>query len=330
MKNKINRVCIIDSAYSLFLYFLISTEQEIDSTFYFVSDGIPKEVRCNLKHKHYFDYKSYKGANGLIKRIMLFLLRYFSIIRWTFLRNSELYGHDHLFFSPGLVGKKKMTVIEDGTSNYISYSKQYKIKYPCLQRLLFGSLVSSSRFGNNSCCKQLILTGIKQIDFMDFMFKNNIRIISIDKLWQESSLKKQEKILSIFSLTVEDINFLQTKESILFTQCFSEDDIMTENDKIDIYKEMIKDIDKGKLVIKPHPRETTDYTIHFPDHHVFTKRIPMELLDIVGIRFKKSYTVCSTAALSFSYEIEHVFLGTEINPKIVEVYGVIRLSDFNK
>jgi hypothetical protein len=329
MKNriKINRVCIIDSSYSLFLYFLISTEQEIDSTFYFVSDGIPKEVRCNLKNIFYFNTKSYLNANRIKKRIILVLLRLFSRIRWPFLMKSELYGHDHLFFSSSLIGWKKITVIEDGTSNYVFNSKRDKVKYPFLKKLLYGpvSLINlSNRFGHNIFCSKLILTGFKKIDFK---IQKNIQIISTYELWQESS-KKQEKILTIFSLTTEDINDIQTKEYILFTQCLSEDNIMTESEKINIYKEMIKDIDGDKLVIKPHPRETTDYTLYFPNSYVFTKKIPIQLLDMVGVRFKKSYTVCSTAALTFPYEIEKVFLGSEINPKIVEIYGLVKLSDF--
>jgi hypothetical protein len=160
------------------------------------------------------------------------------------------------------------------------------------------------------------------------MTQNNIQIISTYQLWQKSSLEKQEKILSIFSLTAEDIKNIQTKEYILLTQRMSEDNIMTENDKINIYREMIKDIDANKLVIKPHPRETTDYTIYFPDIYVFTKKIPIQILDMVGVRFKKAYTVCSTAALTFPYEIEKVFLGSDINPKLTELYGSIKLSDF--
>jgi hypothetical protein len=67
---------------------------------------------------------------------------------------------------------------------------------------------------------------------------------------------------------------------------------------------MIKDIDKSKLVIKPHPRESTDYSFFFPDICVFTLKIPIQLLDMLGVRFKIAYTVSSSALVSFPYKIK--------------------------
>jgi hypothetical protein len=102
MKNKINRVCIIDSTYTLLLYFLISTEKEIDTTFYFVSGG-PDSVRKRLKNVHYFDRKMCApfGRRMVRKLICALSLRLFSRIRWPFLKYAEIYGHDNLFVCRG-------------------------------------------------------------------------------------------------------------------------------------------------------------------------------------------------------------------------------------
>jgi hypothetical protein len=183
------------------------------------------------------------------------------------------------------------------------------------------------KFGNNPYCDRIILTGLNKKKGMNY--DKRIQWIDINQLWLQSSLKKQERILSIFSITAEDIDRLKGKESILFTQCFSEDHWMTEKEKISMYEGIVKNIKTDKLVIKPHPRETTDYSLYFPDIYVFAKKVPIQLLELIGVRFKTSYTIASTAALSFSYELENVFLGSSYHSKVSNAYGKeVKLSDF--
>jgi hypothetical protein len=65
---------------------------------------------------HYFrrDMIGLRGQKMLTKSIFALSLRLFSRIKWPFLKDSEIYGHDHLFFSPGLIGRRKIVLIEDG------------------------------------------------------------------------------------------------------------------------------------------------------------------------------------------------------------------------
>jgi hypothetical protein len=233
-----------------------------------------------------------------------------------------------LFFSPGLIGSNHITIIEDGLSNYLATQKDEYTKFRFFLNLLGGPLMGYDKFGNNPYCDRIILTGLNRKRGM----KDDKRIqwIDIRELWLRSSLEKQEKILSIFSVTPEDIDILKGKDAILFTQCFSEDHWMTEKEKISMYEGIVKNIKSGKLVIKPHPRETTDYRIYFPDACVFVKKVPIQLLELIGVRFKTSYTIASTAALSFSYELENIFLGSSYHPKVFNGYEKkeIKLSDF--
>jgi hypothetical protein len=317
MKKKINRVCIVNSAYALFLYFLISTEEEIDSTFYFVSDGIPESVRKKLQNIHYFNQKLFgiSGQKLMQKSIFALILKCFSRVRWPFLKKSELYGHDHLFFSAGLIGRRQIILIEDGPGDCIPPKRN---NFLFLRRWLCGPLVGYNWFGDNPYCKRMILTSSKESGIE--RDKKATELVNIYELWKKSSQEKQKKILWLFSLNVEDVISLRGKDIILLTQWFSEDEIMTENEKIEMYRMIIKNIDKSKLVIKSHPREVTDYTLFFPDICVFTKKVPMQLLDILGIRFKVAYTVSSTAALSFPYELEKKYFGYGIHPKLIN-YG---------
>lgn len=326
MKRK--RICVEDSAYSLLLYFLISSKKEIENTFYFVSSGIPEEVRNNLPGKyHYFDKKWFNSLHRMSWKILyLIYLRFFSRIRWPFLLNCDIFGLDHAYFSSSIVGYNKMVVIEDGTINY-NPPLRNKSRHPLLSSFFWGPIYSSQKFGSTPCCKKLILTGLMESEYTKQMHP---QIVSVEKLWAEASEEKRKLIFDIFNLTQEDIEKLKNKRYILFTQCLSEDKMMSEEEKVDIYRKMLKDVNPEEVVIKSHPREVTDYTKYFPQSYIFEKKIPMQLINLTGIRFNKVFTVCSTAALDFPYDIDIEFLGSEINPKIVEGYGVIRLNDYIK
>jgi hypothetical protein len=317
MKEKINRVCIVDSTYTLLLYFLISTEKEIDTTFYFVSDGIPDATRKKLKNIYYFDRKLFCpfGRRMLKKSICALSLRLFSRIRWPFLKDAEIYGHDHLFVSPGLIGRRQLIFIEENPSEYVPPKHEH---FLFLRRCLCGPLARYNRYGDHPFCKLMIITNRKVRGIE--RDKKETKLINVHDLWKNSSQEKRAKILFLFSLTSDDMNLLQRKDIILLTQWFSEEEVLTETEKLDMYKMIIEDIDKNKLVLKPHPRESTDYTLFFPDIYVFAPKVPVQLLDICGVRFKMAYTISSSAVLSFPYEIEKKVLGYSIHPKLLKAY----------
>ncbi|MCF0193571.1 MAG: hypothetical protein HUK00_00110 [Bacteroidaceae bacterium] len=327
MKHKeIKRVCQEDSAYSLLIYFLISSVEEIKSTFYFMSDGVPKEIRDKMPGlSHYFEKRKFMTSNKYAVLFRLFWLRATATLRWPFLRTADLYGKDHAFFSSGLVGDRQLIVIEDGTINYNPPKNTLKKRW--ITSLLFGPMRYSNRFGDSPNCKELILTGLAETEYTN---KLSPTIVSLKKLWDESSLEKKNLILSIYNITKEDIEMLSSRPNILFTQPLYEDNMMSEEEKIEIYRKLIADIGEENVVIKSHPREKTDYNCYFHQAYWFNKKVPFQLLNLLGIKFKKSLTVCSTAALGFDYPIEIIFLGSEINPNIVKGYGVVRLSDYKK
>lgn len=322
MHHRITRVCIVDTVYTLFLYLLISSEEDIAETYFFCSDGIPENIERSLgKNCHHFG--PWKEGR-FYSRYIRFYLRHFSSYRWPFLRKASLYGHDHLYFSSGLIGNRQITVIEDGIANYRDMETTHS-RFSSVESFLYGRLYCSTKFGTSIACRELILTGIKEKKIT-----NNIPIrkISFIDLWNSSSVKKQSQIKGIYDITEDDIRLINGKTNILFTQPYSGLGISEEN-LIETYRDMIKDCDRNALIIKPHPRETTNYHFYFPDIAVFNKRIPMELLTAMGIRFEKAITICSTAALNFDYKISVDFLGTEIlqkyNNKIVKVC----LEDFS-
>ncbi|HHE9382181.1 TPA: glycosyltransferase family 52, partial [Haemophilus influenzae] len=80
--------------------------------------------------------------------------------------------------------------------------------------------------------------------------------------------------------------------------------------------------DQEKLVIKTHPRETTNYRNYFPNIEVFSENYPSEILDVLGIRFEKVVTIFSTAVYVYPKE-DIIFYGTKIHPKLLSRFGRI-------
>ena len=143
MKKDYPRVCLEDSAYSLFLYFLISSKEEIESTYYFFSDGIPQTVcRFFQSQSHFFNPRYCKNRKIYhpVRFFYSLFLRWTAAWRWPFLKTANLYGLEICFFSPMLVGYRKMVSIEDGFSNYFVVDRKPKLPY--LKRLFFGPLIN--------------------------------------------------------------------------------------------------------------------------------------------------------------------------------------------
>jgi hypothetical protein len=55
---------------------------------------------------------------------------------------------------------------------------------------------------------------------------------------------------------------------------------------------------------------------------VFEKPIPMHLFNLLGVRFKKAITVFSSTVVSFDYNIEIDWYGTEISKALVDKFGI--------
>lgn len=313
----IKRVCILDSSYSLLLYFLISKQTEIDQTFFFWSDGIPDHLRKMFMDKSAYIYKNkslwnYKSKRNVFQKVFYYYV--WSFVKFPFLlkRDVSYWGHDHLPYSRFLVHGNKMRIIEDGTMNYFPRPTR---KGNWAERLLFGGplLVRKEYCWQQDYCAAEYLTGIKP-DAISMQSSKAIKI-SITELWNKSDEQKKNKICEWFDISKEEIETLRRFDSILLTSSYSEDGDLTEEEKIDMYKQQLENIDISKLVIKPHPREETDYTKFFPGVMVFRKKVPVELMSLLGVTFRKVYTVTSTAAYEFKNS-EIVFWGNEINAKL--------------
>jgi Glycosyltransferase family 52. len=328
-KKKISHVCIVDTVYTLMFYYLNYSVEEIDNTFFFVSTGIPRSERERLPQHHFF-----KKKNSILQRFLFrFNLRVFSRLRWSFLKSKPIYGSDHLTFSSGIIGNRKYTLLEDGP-----YTASYHFDYNYYQEVLkqrsskirnfFVDMLCGRVFlrpyGDNSQCEHIIFSAE---DMHPVLLGKDIQVNPLDKLWEEASVEKKEKIMRLFDITDNDITFLNSKPIILLTQTFFKDNVISEEEQVQIYDKIIKQYPTKDIILKPHPRDPINYSYYFPDIAIFEKILPNQLLDLLDVRFKKAVTVTSSSVLSFPYKIEIDWIGTKIHPKLIDALGDIKMPN---
>ena len=308
--KNIKRVCALDTMYTLFQYILISTEEEVNSTFFFWLDNIDEKV------KEYFN-----GMSASIKPHMKFwqLLYYYyfiSPIKWPFLldKNVKRFGSDHLGFECFVCRKFPFELLEDGMLSYVSdYPYKWKSKrFRGVKSFLLGPLFGpKERVGMECTCIKIHLTGLLDAKILQ---DPKVEIHSMQEMWNLSSPTKRKKILDIFGLEDAMIRGLKGKKWLILTQPFSEDRYISEEEKIAIYKEKIEKIgDDNSVVIKTHPREATDYTKYFPNVTLLTSKAPIQLFSLCGAQFPNICTICSSAAFDFPYEYNLLYMGTDIH-----------------
>jgi hypothetical protein len=324
--KKIKRICAVDSMYTLLQYLLLSSIEEIESTYFFWRKGVSEEV------KSFFSKQSATVPSNF--PFFQRLLWYYVIVplKWPFVlkNNIDRFACDNLGFEFLFVRRKDFTLLEDGLLSYVPYAYKWKRKrFVKLKKLLFGPLfVPKTRVGDSETCKRIMLTGLKPAPIM-----NDPRTIvnSLISLWESSSIAKQSYIKNILGISNLNLESIKECDAVLLTQPFSEDKEITENEKIELYKKMMANIgDSVKVVIKPHPREITDYHKIFPNKICLRTKVPMQMLSFCGVRFKDVYTVCSTAAFDFPYRVRVFYTGNDVSPKLMKSSPNCSLSELGE
>ena len=322
--KNIKRVCALDTMYTLLQYLLISTEEEINSTFFFFFFFLDDNI------KHYFKNKSATFRNEMSFWEILILYYIETPIKWPFLLRNDVrrFCSDHIGFESIVARRKPFELLEDGLLCYVD---NYPVVWENrrlhgIKKFLLGPVFAShQKIGEEKTCIKIHLTGLKDADILR---DSRAVIQSFPSLWNKSSPSKKNKILEIFGINREMLEGLRGKKWIIVTQPFSEGNVISEESKIKIYKKIVDFIhDDTSVVIKPHPREKTDYEKYFPGVIVFKSKAPIQLFSLCGIQFENICTVCSTAAYGFPYDYNLYYFGTEIDPILNEKIPDGRLSN---
>lgn len=331
MKKFREKFFYIDTLYGLFICLLL--ENDLNKNFYFFSTKLPKKILDNLENKMVIkernNIKLVKYVTGAV---------YFRILKLLFfkrIKDSKFYIHDlgkySQYFFNNYTGK--FIVVEDGTMNYsydaLKGEKEKANKYLTFskklrKRFVYGIKKFYPTLGQSEKVEKIILTGILPIPEV---IKSKVEIINIEEKWNSLTKEKQREILSIFNIEIEDFEVLKNSVNkfLLLTQPLSEDGIMSEEEKISIYKNILQERNIKEVYIKIHPRERTNYIKELQNIkvHIIKKDFPVEILFLLNINFSKVITLFSTAALNFKGKGEIEFIGTKNYPKLLERFGVI-------
>ena len=313
--NEFSRVCIINNMYGLLQYLLLSSLKEINDTFFFFSDDVSDSITKNFSHW----VKIYTPTTSLGKLWFVIKIRYFIRRKYKFLKSAEIFGQDNLLLTAPLLADRQMNVVEDGMANYTLLPPLKKFGW--LLSMLISPLMGQQSLGYSDSCKKLFLTGMASIPLA---VKDKVELINLNDLWNKSSEQKQNTIVKLFNLSSTIVSEFKQCKSILITQPLSEDNVISEDEKMLLYKQLVGD---KKIAIKPHPREKTNYAQFFPNAIILESHVPIQLLSLVGIWFKEVFTIFSTAALQFPNNPIVHFAGTNIHPRLVKKFGNIEYSN---
>ena len=201
-------------------------------------------------------------------------------------------------------GNKKIQMIEDGARSYIqrhsSFEQFYKV------------FITRTPIGGGFD---------REIETIYAQFPSRLPK-PLQKKAKELNIKKEVASLDasikkeIFDIFLSHKNFeIQgNNNALILTQPISEDKVIKdEKEKIGIYADVISKIPKKfNIVLKTHPRETTDYAEHFDNISVLPALFPIEILGLKdGFHFERGYTLFSTALSNLEIVNERFFLGKE-------------------
>lgn len=319
------KICYVSTIYSLLLYLLLKSEKD---TFFILGEELPEHFKKSFLLPNVAFKKEIIRGISKPKKYYLKLKRNIKLklnLRKVD-KNAVVYGyHMSDWVANTLKEKYRYYILEDGLANYNIKEKDIRKKRFNLKEFLFlGARYNYPSYGIDKETKKIFLTGLEEIPEI---IEKKVKIIDLKKLWNDKSEDEKDKILNIFKIKLLDIEEVEGNNKILLiTQPLSEDKIIEEKEKLEIYKEIIEKYGDENVVIKKHPREKTNYEKIFPKVKILPNEFPLELFSLLDFKIKKVVTLFSTSAYSFKGKCEIDFIGTRGYKKIVEKFGIIEMS----
>lgn len=323
--GNVKYTCIVDTIYTLFLYMLYQRYDNIQHTLFFVGGAISDDIAAKLPNYVKLSTKEadYKGKEKLRRiRWNLFWNYHFTICR------TKIYAQDHLRFSPQLICGQKYTLLEDGprafTANKDNVLFRQNIPSDLKTRLwikIYIGQVYGHAFGTHRQCVNRIISSSDDIS-SPLIAGKKYELVDRKLLWKKSSKQKQDFIKDLFDVTNETLEVTKKANTIFFSQPLMTDCRLTEEEHLSIILPYYERWRNDGFVIKPHPRDKFDYKKHLPDAIIMNCKAPMQLLNTMGLTFKRAITVSSTAVSDLPPETELIWIGNTVNEKLVKTLGI--------
>lgn len=317
--------CIVDTPYALALYLLKMDSAAIRRTLFCFGNNLSEDSLRALPHARRFYVD--------VRRSRFFRL-VFRVRCWLYhlahIRGTQIYGQDHISCAAQLICRQNYTLIEDGPDAYLLNRERPGHQFPdtrnpfCLLAFYaLGGAIYLKTMGRNPQCINRWVTSQEDVRLFE---KERVpfEVLCVRKLWENASGEKKEMVLRVIDGRSGELDISalsKANDTILLSQPMVEDCGLTEDEFEAVYRPFIDRYAQSGVVIKPHPRDKFDYENRFPNCRVLRTRIPMQLLSAFGLNFKRAITICSSSVSDMPEDIELVWLGAEIHPKIAEVYG---------
>lgn len=308
-KSPLSKFCVINNIHGLFIYYLLNPE-DFKKTTFIISDGISKDIQKKLPTTIVFpSFNNYPKLISLLLRVIYY--NYKKILLHFSRQNIQVYGHDHLYFSQLYIKRSNSFIlIEDGLANYSSTKVS---RYSFIREILFGS--KGPFFGWSDDIDKIILSGIVTIPER---ISNKVTEIDITNEWNHLTFIQKNYFLDLFS----EEPYIPLSKVVIFTQPFSEDGMMTEHEKIEIYKIIYEHYcsiySKNEICIKSHPREQTNYSKYF-DCASIQSKIPGQIMILID-QPEVLATIYSSVGFVKGSAQAHVW-GTSFNEFLLKKVG---------
>lgn len=324
------KVVFLESAYSLLLYIMMDDNFEEDSIFVYHGKSIngvfehskvnvetiyiPREEYINvIEVKNLFKRKiAKKKYKKYLKEKLLDLIK-----EKTHGCKIEYFGNDNEV-EPKILWKEieKFTVIEDGWSNYRSdhfeaYLKRFKNKFKKKEDL---------KRGLSPKVEKIILSGLTKVPEI---ISEKVEIIDFKKLWKKKTEIQKQKIYNFFGMETADIEKISRKKVIFLSQPLEEDESLTHEETVELYRKIFKNYNENDILFKLHPRGIFTYKNEFPQIEIFTSKIPFQIFEYMGVDFDTIATIYSTAVWDIKNAKKIDFFGTKVHPKLLAQFGNI-------
>ena len=331
MKKRFERLCLPVTVYSLFLYLMSCTEEEIEKTFFLFGGAIPFSVKSKFNNS--YSLKEYDRTGLMASKIYRECV-YLRYVKWFVIphnRRLKLFVQDHLKFCSYIIGKREYTLLEDaphsnvffvnGMMDSLDHNRRNMAHYK-LARWFYGPVYGHS-FGRNEQCTDILLW---KYDDTPFLKSKNCHIVDLQEAWNNICEKKRLFLYNIWDINDDEIKELKKYPCVLITQPFYKIKGMDLVTNAVIYKSIAEKYPPQKLLIKTHPRDDFDYERILPGYTIFRKPIPLQLISLFGIRWEKVVTVNSSSVLDFDYPLEIDWYGNGCGRLLPDQFKRIPIS----
>jgi len=323
------KVCVVGTAYALLLYLLHLGEEDWSNTLFVFQDTIPGRVRSYFPNSICIPSTGRRGMSKIyvLWRCVVIGTRLLCMRRrWR--RCHKCYAQDNLFAAPFVIGRRPYVLLSDGPMVYSVNEDMYRATADLWRtdfrrrfiRFLFGIPCYGLTAGQNSQCVGVVEG---EHDPSPILREKTVHLVDVRMTWNGLSDARRKLLLSVFDVNVRLLQQASSMEAVLITQPFASDGDVSEGDLINIYQRALVGVNMSRLIIKPHPRDTVDYSKAFPGATILSAFVPFQLLSAMGFRFRKAVTI-SSSSISDVEDAEIVWIGNEIDNRIVERYGAQR------